>query len=429
MGPRTASVPRSNHERQGDIIAKSKMSLPEFEERAALLESTRTRKMAQSPHRYVRGNTSQFYEWLGSSESVGVPEGPPVWICGDCHVGNLGPVADAKGRVRIHIRDLDQTVIGNPSHDLLRLALSLASAARGSNLPGVTTAHMLEAIMRGYESAFDHDYDEGKDSPEPPESVTLALKAAHRRTWKHLAKERIDDTHPDIPLGKRFWPVTDEERSAIATLFSDARVHEIATMVRSRDEGADVDVIDAAYWMKGCSSLGLLRFGVLLGLRDEESKSYEYCLMDIKEATASAAPSANEDAMPRDFAERVVEGARHISPFLGERMRATTLLDRPVFIRELLPQDLKLELDQLTVEEGLLSAEYLASVVGLSHARQMDSATRGAWQEELAGHRSKELDAPSWLWSNVLGLLIDHERTYLEHCRRYALEDVARAAD
>jgi len=84
MGPRTASVPRSNHERQGDIIAKSKMSLPEFEERAALLESTRTRKMAQSPHRYVRGNTSQFYEWLGSSESVGVKMRLPFGCRSDC---------------------------------------------------------------------------------------------------------------------------------------------------------------------------------------------------------------------------------------------------------------------------------------------------------------------------------------------------------
>jgi len=26
-----------------------------------------------------------------------MPEGPPVWICGDCHVGNLGPVANVKG--------------------------------------------------------------------------------------------------------------------------------------------------------------------------------------------------------------------------------------------------------------------------------------------------------------------------------------------
>jgi uncharacterized protein (DUF2252 family) len=45
-------------------------------------------------------------------------------------------------------------VIGNPNHDLIRLALSLSSAARGSDLPGVTTAHMLEQMMIGYQRAF-----------------------------------------------------------------------------------------------------------------------------------------------------------------------------------------------------------------------------------------------------------------------------------
>ncbi len=75
-----------------------------------------------------------------------------MWICGDCHVGNLGPLADAKGRVLIQIRDLDQTVIGNPAHDLIRLGLSLASAARGSDLPGVTTARILEELVAGYQS-------------------------------------------------------------------------------------------------------------------------------------------------------------------------------------------------------------------------------------------------------------------------------------
>lgn len=403
------------------------MSLPEFEERAALLERSRTRKMAQSPHRYVRGNTAQFYEWL-SENANGVPDGPPVWICGDCHVGNLGPIAAANGKVRIHIRDLDQTVIGNPSYDLIRLALSLASAARGSNLPGAATAHILEAIMRGYASAFEHDFDEEEDSPDLPKAVSLALKEAQRRTWKELAKERIDDTLPEIPLGKKFWPVTDEERRAIESMISDSDVKEIATMATSRDDDARIEVIDSAYWMKGCSSLGLLRFGVLLGLKVKKSKTFEYCLMDIKEATKSAAPASREKEMPDDFAERVVEGARHLSPFLGERMRATTLLDRPVFIRELLPQDLKLELDQLTMDEALLSAEYLASVVGVAHARQLDSASRTSWKCELSRHRSEELDAPSWLWNNVLGLLIDHERTYLEHCRRYALSEETAAS-
>jgi uncharacterized protein (DUF2252 family) len=192
-------------------------------------------------------------------------------------------------------------------------------------------------------------------------------------------------------------------------------------MLKSRDDDAEVGVIDSAYWMKGCSSLGLLRYGVLLGVRDDDSKSFDYCLMDIKEATESVAPAAADVTMPSNYAQRVVEGARHLSPYLGERMRSATLLDRPVFVRELLPQDLKLELDQLTAQEALLSAEFLASVVGYAHARQMDTSTRTSWQKELADHRSADLDAPSWLWATVLGLHVDHERTYLEHCRRYAL--------
>jgi hypothetical protein len=104
---------------------------------------------------YVRGNTADFYDWLRHLKRGHLPEGPPVWICGDCHVGNLGPLAHSDGRVEIQIRDLDQTVIGNPIHDLVRLGLSLASAARGSDLPGVTTARILEQMIEGYAGAME----------------------------------------------------------------------------------------------------------------------------------------------------------------------------------------------------------------------------------------------------------------------------------
>jgi uncharacterized protein (DUF2252 family) len=406
-------------------VSTSRATPPQVEGRSQQLEEARTKKMARSAHAYVRGSTAQFYRWLDGPLATDVPEGPPVWICGDCHVGNLGPVADANGRVRVHIRDLDQTTIGNPAHDLIRLALSLSSAARGSNLPGVTTARMIEAIMDGYESAFERDFDETEDSPKSPDAVKVAMRRAAKRTWKHLAKERLEDTRPKIPLGRRFWPVSDEERLSIGSVFANSSISRLATMIRSRDDEAKVDVIDSAYWMKGCSSLGLLRYAVLLSVTDKGSDSAELCLMDVKEAVASAAPTSSGADVPQDHARRVVEGALHVSPFLGERMRATSILDRPVFIRELMPQDLKLELAHLTVDEALKAAAFLAAVVGYAHARQIDSETRNSWRKELAGHRTKNLDAPSWLWTNVVGLLVAHEETYLEHCRRYALADHA----
>jgi uncharacterized protein (DUF2252 family) len=98
--------------------------------RASVLTKKRNQKMARSAHAYVRGNTIKFYEWLADLKVGTLPNGPPVWICGDCHVGNLGPVANSTGQIEIQIRDLDQTVVGNPAHDLIRLGLSLASIAR-----------------------------------------------------------------------------------------------------------------------------------------------------------------------------------------------------------------------------------------------------------------------------------------------------------
>src|ERR1700712_4406485 len=106
---------------------KKKFKLPRPNDRQALLFERRNMKMAESAHAYVRGSTTRFYEWLDGIEGHTLPEGPAIWICGDCHTGNLGPIANAKGRVEIQIRDLDQTVIGNPAHDIIRLGLSLAT--------------------------------------------------------------------------------------------------------------------------------------------------------------------------------------------------------------------------------------------------------------------------------------------------------------
>jgi uncharacterized protein (DUF2252 family) len=389
--------------------------------RGAVLSRTRNLKMAQSSHAYVRGNTAKFYEWLEGLESGTLPNGPAIWICGDCHVGNLGPLADSTGHIEIQIRDLDQTVIGNPAHDLIRLGLSLASAARGSDLPGVTTAKMLEEVMIGYEKAFEPDFHEESDI-EQPASIRQVTKRATAASWKTLATERIEDVSPTIPLGRRFWPLSKRERAAIGRLFPGEEMRQLATLLRSRDDAAEVMLVDAAYWMKGCSSLGRLRYAALLRIRDKKGKRPDYCLMDLKEAAQAAAPRAAGVKMPAEQAERVVEGGRHLSPYLGQRMRAVKILNKSLFVRELLPQDLKIEVEQLTREETLKVAHYLAAMVGKSHSRQMDSGARKQWQSDLRRNRSKTLDAPNWLWSSVVELLAGHERAYLEHCRRYALE-------
>jgi hypothetical protein len=177
-------------------------------DRTLVLHTVRNRKMAKSVESFVRGSTDQFYQWLQTSGPL--PQGPNVWICGDCHVGNLGPVASKSGKLAIQIRDFDQTVIGNPAHDLIRLALSLAMAARSSDLPGITTALMLERIMDGYGSAFSPMMDEEAfdDAAIVPDTVKLVMHEANSNPWRRLADGQVDGDKPVLPLGARFWPLT-----------------------------------------------------------------------------------------------------------------------------------------------------------------------------------------------------------------------------
>jgi uncharacterized protein (DUF2252 family) len=390
----------------------------EFGDRPAVLRDRQRLKMARSVHAYVRGNTAKFYEWLAESEAGrNLPQGPPVWICGDCHLGNLGPLADEAGHVAVQIRDLDQTVIGNPAHDLIRLGLSLASAARGSELPGVATARMIEEMVDGYELALAGDWD---GAPEP-EIVRSIRRRALGRRWKHLAKERLADVTPKIPLGRKFWALEEKERAAIEALVGEAPVRRMILSLNARDEDDKVTLVDAAYWIKGCSSLGRLRYAVLVAIGAPDDGTL--ALVDLKEAVPAIAPAAPGAKMPRDHAKRVVAGARALSPHLGGRMQAARLLGRPVVVRELLPQDLKIEVEQFTRRQAIAAARYLANVVGRAHARQMDAGTQEAWRATLRDYRGGGLEAPSWLWNGVVELMARHEAGYLDFCRRYALEE------
>ena len=406
-------------------VSNTKFRSPRLKDRPTVLASRRNAKMARSAHAYVRGNTVKFYEWLQTSAGK-VPEGPPVWICGDCHVGNLGPVANLQGRVDIQIRDLDQTVVGNPAHDLILLALSLATAVRGSDLPGITTARMMEQMVEGYCLQLEDEALRRKRPKPDSKPVQRVLQMALRRRWKNLARERIEDVKPSIPRSDKFWDLGRKERIELAHLIETPDVRHLVTSFHARDEDARAELLDAAYWVKGCSSLGRLRYAVLIGVRGENGRK-DIAFVDIKEAVTAAAPRAGDGKMPRDNAERVVEGARHLSPYLGQRMLAGRLGDRSVVIRELMPQDLKLEIDQLTREEAIRAARYLASVVGRAHVRQMEDVTRRGWLKALTANHRKTLAAPSWLWTSVVDLVASHEAAYLDHCRVHAAEAAAAA--
>ncbi|MBE1161560.1 DUF2252 family protein [Dyella acidiphila] len=389
------------------------------EQRSAALVDRRNRKMAQSAHAFVRGTTARFYQWLASRHAPVLPDGPDVWICGDCHLGNLGPLADGRGNVDILIRDFDQAAWGNPSFDVCRLALSLSVLARSSDLPGMATAHILERLLLGYEMAFP---EKPKTAPSMPPLLRMKVLRAHRRTSKILMRERTGDDTLKLPLGCHFWPLWRQERNALDDMFQMPSVLELVTQAKKHSSQGSIHLADAAYWRKGCSSLGNSRYAVLLEVTSSSRGTEDWCLMDIKEAGPALVPvRSNASHAISDHGSRVVKAATQLSPHLGLRMQSTHMLGKSFFVRQLMPQDMKLDIRSLRPGSAGELAVYLGYILGRAHMRQMSPDIRQAWKKDLNRARRKSVDAPSWLWDATVGLLADLEAAYLEHCRRHVM--------
>jgi uncharacterized protein (DUF2252 family) len=270
---------------------------------------------------------------------------------------------------------------------------------------------MLEQLMAGYEASFEQEFQEEEKQAQPG-PIKKITRQAQSASWKTFAGKPIKDVLPRIPLGQRFWPLTAEEKRELAMVFETEEMRRLATMLRSRDDDAEVRLLDAAYWLKGCSSLGRLRYAVLLEVEDKKGH-LDYCLMDLKGAAEAAAPRAKDLDMPSDQGARVVEGARHLSPHLGKRMRALEVLGKPAFVRELMPQDPKIEIGRLTADEATAISGFLAGVIGRAHSRQMERGARSQWRRDLQRNRSKSMNAPGCSGKmSSISLLATKERTW-----------------
>jgi uncharacterized protein (DUF2252 family) len=159
-------------------------------------------------------------------------------------------------------------------------------------------------MIIGYERALLAPHTEATAKNGSSNSIDEILREAMKRRWRQLAEERIEDVSPTIPLGRRFWPLSREKRTAINDLFTHPEVQTLMTHLSCDSDQAKVKVLDAAYWMKGCSSLGRLRFAVLISVGPKGKQ--RFALIDIKEAVQAAALSAKRLSKQEDFAPRAV---------------------------------------------------------------------------------------------------------------------------
>jgi len=203
----------------------------------------------------------------------------------------------------------------------------------------------------------------------------------------------------------------------LAALCHTPGIQALAKQLRRRERDAPVTFADAAYWRKGLSSLGRPRYAVLLDV-DASAEGKDFCLLDIKAATDSDAPQVAE--VPADPGARVVAAARHLSPELGQRMDWVHLNGASFAVREVLPQDLKLDLTHLTPRDG-------RTPLAVAWATWSDRPILVSWTKGRAGGGSMSYSMPARVGA---GASIGSGRPqwtccprctggYLAHCRRH----------
>lgn len=393
--------------------------------RTARLQTLRDRKMAATAHAFVRAKVDLFYSTL-RDERLRLPEGPAIWISGDCHAENFGAVSDARGEGDLEMNDLDETSVGEPAHDVLRLALSLSMAARAAGRNGLDTAAMLEAMVRGYDAVLRRrEREEPPSLDEPPARLRKLERHAAARTRTELLDGRCPekDGRRAFPMGPRYWPLSDVERRAVNALLGRPEVEALVTTLAglSLDHDGGLEIVDVAFRVAGTGSLGVFRVAavVSLGSHGKRHRDEDLRLLDVKEATPTHTPAAPGARVPKDDAERVVRGARALSPPVGSRLLAATLGELPVVVRELLPQEDKVSVDGLEHDEACEVAGHLGAIMGRAHARQLDPKEAKAWRAAF-GAKGESPAPPRWLWDGLVATVGTHEAAYLAHCGELA---------
>lgn len=402
--------------------------VPSPKKRGEWLAALRAQKMAADPHAFVRASAQLFYDVVEKTRSS-IPKGPAIWICGDCHSENIGAVPTAHGSASLDPNDVDETVIGYPAHDLLRLALDVVVATRSFGLRGVETLRALRAVVDGYVVALSRRSEESAVAlDEAPPRLRKVLRGAAHETQAALLDHRVprdESGQRRFAFGPRYLPLSREERRAIEELVTSS---DVRTLIGSMtDEAPDVaiEVVDAAFRVAGTGSLGAFRAAVLVRVGGKGKKKDDddrLRLVDVKEALPCHAPARGARKVPRDDAERVVRGARALVPALGERMLAASVLRKRVVVRELMPQEHKVTLVDLDPAEAIPVGRYLGEVIGRAHGRQMHGDDARAWAKELVRKKESRALPPEWMFEPLLDLVSTHEVAYLRHCAELARE-------
>ncbi len=333
-------------------------------------------RMLASPLAFLRGAAPLFYELLESYPELAQGPAGEGWITGDLHLENFGAFKPAGHfedgeEVVFDLNDFDDCTIAPLRFDVLRLTTSLILGGRELGCDGRRSLQLCDELLASYAKRIAAN----AALPSEPRCIRSLVKIASARPRQVLLDQRTEVVKGQrrFVRGSRYQDLKADVSRAVPKAFEDY----VSGLDKSdRPKKDALEIVDAAFRVAGTGSLGCVRIAILV---TGKGGANGHWVFDMKEeGTPSSAHLVHAPKM--NGAERVLSGMRACLASPPRLAGTTRLLDLPMLVRRLTPQEDKLDLATIKNEDLDDLAKYLGALVGRAHRRGAKDLPKNSWK-------------------------------------------------
>ncbi|QWC57244.1 DUF2252 domain-containing protein [Erythrobacter sp. 3-20A1M] len=348
-------------------------------------------ELAGDLYKYFRGTALGFYRDMAGMDAAR----PKVLLLGDVHPGNFGVMPNADNVPIFSVNDFDEVAYGPYSWDLKRGAAGFILAAKcAGGLKRKQRRRVAKCFAKGYIAGMKH-FADGADPNDdvfrmdnaPPIICDLFDDAMENRAdW--LADDHQNETRKGFSPSSSREPVTSRRDEFQGYLDELAERNGIEPGGRF----GELRVKDVAHvYGKGCASLGLTRFHIMI--EGPEKDGTDDIIVEFKLSRLSAldglAPHGDLDTGAR--ARRVAEGQRIHIPNGDVFYGAVEIDGESYMTRERAPFRDDIDQSDLDYDGWRDYAHACGRALALAHARSDDAGAidydiEPAILEDMAPH-------------------------------------------
>jgi len=357
------------------------------------------RAIADNPFSFLRGTCHLFYEDFPASDFL--DNAPAGWLCGDLHLENFGTYKGDNRLTYFDLNDFDEGMLAPAHWELSRFLVSVLVAAESIKINRTEAIALCHCFLDAYASTLASGQARWVERTTATGMVRNLLGALRKRPRSSLL-----DARTDIKSGKRKLRLDGKKALPVDTASREKIIGFMEKFARTQSHPEFFKVLDVARRIAGTGSLGIERYVILVRGRGGAEGNF---LLDFKYEPPSALAPYVRIRQPAwtSEAERVVCIKRRVQAIPPAFLSAEIIGDRSYVLKELLPSQDRVALDQwngkLSRLEGVIQT--MGQVVAWAHIRASGRQGSASADEWIAFGSSGDAWRPA---------LLEYARTYAQ---------------